>query len=143
MSVSYPQSMALIRPSQNHRCYPHVPFSIRIRIHHRICVRTLAILNQSKLHLFHPSPDLRSDLPHFTTGVPASATSPRKSSTLAPMNFAPAGNQSGIFPSACEAPVFIPADQVLQVEFVPDMNMSDSSFGGDENRAIGVALTKV
>jgi hypothetical protein len=56
------------------------------------------------------------------------------------MNFAP-GTQSGIFQSACGAPVFLPADQVLQVEFDP--NMSDSSFGGDENRAIEAGLMKV
>jgi hypothetical protein len=48
------------------------------------------------------------------------------------MNFASGGGggtpqSSGIFQSVCEAPVFLPADQVLQIEFVP--NMSDSSFG--------------
>ena len=53
------------------------------------------------------------------------------------MNFA-AGTQSG---SLCEAPVFLPADQALQVEFVP--NMSDSSLGGYENRAIEAAFMKV
>ena len=54
------------------------------------------------------------------------------------MNFAP-GTQSGsgTFLSACEAPVFLPADQVLQVEFVPDM--SDSSLGVYENRTIETA----
>lgn len=40
--------------------------------------------------------------------------------------------------------MFLPADQVLQVEFVP--NMSDSSLGGHENRTtttIDAALMKV
>jgi hypothetical protein len=56
------------------------------------------------------------------------------------MNFA-SSPQSGSFLSACEAPVFLPADQVLQVEFVP--NMSDSTLGGYENRGIEAALMKV
>jgi len=56
------------------------------------------------------------------------------------MNFA-SSTQLGSFQSVCEAPVFLPADQVLQVEFVP--NMSDSSLGVYENRAIEAALTNV
>jgi hypothetical protein len=56
------------------------------------------------------------------------------------MNFVP-GTQSASILSACEAPVFLPADHVLQVEFVP--NMSDSSLGGYENRGIEAALMKV
>jgi hypothetical protein len=56
------------------------------------------------------------------------------------MNFA-SSTQLGSFLSGREAPVFLPADQVLQVEFVPDM--SDSSLGVHENRVIEAALTKV
>ena len=56
------------------------------------------------------------------------------------MNFA-SGTQSGSFQSVCEAPVFLPADQVLQVEFVP--NMSDPNLGVHENRTIEAALMKV
>jgi hypothetical protein len=56
------------------------------------------------------------------------------------MNFTSAA-RSGSFQSAREAPVFLPADQVLQVEFVP--NMSDSTLGVHENRAIEAALMKV
>ena len=56
------------------------------------------------------------------------------------MNFTP-GTQSRSILSVCEAPVFLPADQVLQVEFVP--NMSDSTLGGHENRGIEAALMRV
>ncbi|KAN0107390.1 hypothetical protein V8E52_010221 [Russula decolorans] len=67
-----------------------------------------------------------SDLPHYSTGVSVPASPPPKSTnTFGPMNFA-SGTQSGSLLTACEAPVFLPADQVLQVEFVP--NMSDSSL---------------
>lgn len=53
------------------------------------------------------------------------------------MNFA-SGTQSGSFLSTCEAPVFLPADQVLQAEFVPD-----SSFRVHEDGATEAALMKV
>ncbi|KAI0273939.1 hypothetical protein BGY98DRAFT_105652 [Russula aff. rugulosa BPL654] len=84
-----------------------------------------------------------SDLPRYSTGVSVHASSPPKlTKTFSPMNFAP-GTQSGsgTFLSACEAPVFLPADQVLQVEFVPDM--SDSSLGVYENRTIETAYMNV
>jgi hypothetical protein len=72
--------------------------------------------------------------------VAASSPPPKSTNTFSPMNFT-SGAQSGSFLSAGEAPVFLPADQVLQVEFVP--NMSDSSLGGYESRAIEAALMKV
>ena len=103
-----------------------------------------AILNRTLLFFSHPffSPKFRSsDRPHFSTGVSIPASPPPKlSNTFSPMNFVP-GTQSASILSACEAPVFLPADQVLQVEFVP--NMSDSSLGGYENRGIEAALMKV
>lgn len=81
------------------------------------------------------------DLPRFSTGVLVPASSPPKSTnTLSPINFT-SGAQSRSFQSACEAPVFLPANQVLQVEFVP--NMSDSTLGGHENRAIEATLMTV
>ena len=85
----------------------------------------MTILNQILLS-FLPSKSRSPDLPRFPTGVSVPVSSPPKSAnTFSPMNFAP-GTQSGSFLSACEAPVFLPADQVLQVEFVPDM--SDSTL---------------
>ncbi|SRR5260370_3239750 len=142
MILSLTQSMALTRPSQDHRCYPHVPFSIPIRTYHRICVRIPTGRSRSIppfLTLSFASTLRSSDLPQFSSGVSISASSPPRL-TFGPMSFA-SGTQSGSIRSACEAPVFLPADQVLQLEFVP--NMSDSSLGTHENRSIEAELMKV
>jgi len=83
------------------------------------------------------SVSVSSSLPQFSTkvSVPGSAHF-RGTNTFGPISFASA-TQSGSTRSAHEAPVFLPADQVLQVEFVP--NMSDSSIW-HENRASEVAF---
>jgi hypothetical protein len=89
------------------------------------------------LPLCFPSSFSSSSLPQFSTkvSVPGSAHF-RGTNTFGPISFASA-TQSGSTRSAHEAPVFLPADQVLQVEFVP--NMSDSSIW-HENRASEVAF---
>ncbi|KAH9993170.1 hypothetical protein BJV77DRAFT_372733 [Russula vinacea] len=86
------------------------------------------------------SVSVSSSLPQFSTGVSAPASAQfRRTNTFGPISFASA-TQTGSTRSAHEAPVFLPADQVLQVEFVP--NMSDSSIW-HENRAGEATFKKV
>jgi hypothetical protein len=109
-------------------------------------LRTSTVDFMAILHFFLTlsfSPKFRSDRPQFSTRVSVPASSPPKmSNTFSPMNFAP-GTHSGSLLSACEAPVFLPADQVLQLEFVPNMSDSSLGLGGHEIRGIESAMMKV
>jgi len=79
---------------------------------------------------------MSSDLPRFS-GVSTPSARYRTNNTFGPISFATVTQMTR---SENEAPVFLPADQVLQVDFVP--GISDSSLG-HENRVREGAFKKV
>lgn len=142
MSLSYPtvhgSDTTLAEPSVLPACtvvYPNTDPSPNLCTYLACYLHGHSQSNPLFFALSYSPKSRSSDLPRFST-VPVPSP-PKLNNTFSPMNFA-TGTRSGSLLSACEAPVFLPADQVLQAEFVPDM--SDSSPGWYGNRVIGAAL---